>query len=126
MTMTTPITQRNRSAASTRLDLETTRPSATTGTLELAALALDVRLLVGVGAEAEVLDGLTAVLGSTEEECVGSSGEAGGDLVDGEGLTAGCEDASACRCGEAHRSDGELGELKETVVVGDGADLILR
>lgn len=29
----------------TRLHLETTRPSATTGTLELPALALDVRLL---------------------------------------------------------------------------------
>jgi hypothetical protein len=63
MTVSTPTTQRNRSASSTRLDLETTRPSASTSALELAALALDVGLLVGVGTHAEMLDGLTGVLG---------------------------------------------------------------
>lgn len=122
MTMTTP-TQRNQSASSTRLNLETTRPSASTGTLELAALALDVRLLVGVGTEAEVLEGLTGVLGSTEEEGVGSSGETGSDLVDGEALTTGLLDASAGRGGEAESRNGELGDLEHTVVVSDGTDL---
>lgn len=124
MTMTTPTTQRKSTASSTRLDLETTRPSATTGTLELAALALDVGLLVGVGTEAEVLDGLTGVLGSTEEEGVGSSGGAGGNLIDGEALTAGLLNASAGGGGEAESRNGELGKLEETVVVSDGADLI--
>jgi hypothetical protein len=123
MTMTTPITQIKRTASSKRLNLETTRPSASTGTLELAALALDVRLLVGVGTEAEMLDGLTGVLGSTEEEGVGSSGEAGGDLIHGEALAAGLLDAGTGRGGEAHSRNGELGELKETVVVSDGPDL---
>jgi hypothetical protein len=122
MTMTTPTTQRNRNFSSTRLDLETTRPSATTSALELAALALDVGLLVGVGTKAEVLDGLTGVLGSTEEEGVGSSGEAGSDLVNGEGLTTGLQDAGTGRRSEAESRDGELGELEETVVVSDGAD----
>jgi hypothetical protein len=126
MTLTTPTTQRKSTASSTRLDLETTRPSATTSTLELAALGLDVGLLVGVGTEAEVLDALTGVLGSTEEEGVGSSGVAGSDLVDGEGLTAGLQDARAGRRSEAHRGDGELGELKETVVISDRADLFLH
>jgi len=124
MTMTTPTTQRKSTASSTRLDLETTRPSATTSALEFAALALDVGLLVGVGAHAEVLDGLTGVLGSTEEEGVGASGGAGGNLVDGEALTAGLLNAGASRGGEAESRNGELGGLEETVVVGDGADLM--
>jgi hypothetical protein len=124
MTVTTPATQTNRSTSSSSnsLDLETPGPSAATGTLELAALGLDVGLLVGVGTEAEVLDGLTGVLGSTEEDGVGTSGETGGNLVDGENLTASLLDASAGRGGEAHGSDGELGELEEAVVVSDGAD----
>ena len=122
MTMTTP-TQRNRTASSTRLDLETTRPSASTGTLELAALALDVRLLVGVGTEAEVLEGLTGVLGSTEEEGVGTSGETGGNLVDGEALTTRLLNARASRGSEAESRNRELGDLKHAVVVSDGADL---
>jgi hypothetical protein len=124
MTVSTPTTQRKSTASSTRLDLETTRPSATTGALELAALALDVRLLVGVGTEAEVLDGLTGVLGSTEEEGVGSSGEAGSNLIDGEALAAGLLNAGASRGGEAEGRNGELGELEKTVVVSDGTDLM--
>jgi hypothetical protein len=124
MTMTTPTTQRKSTASSTRLDLETTRPSATTSALELAALACDVGLLVGVGTKAEVLDGLTGVLGSSEKEGVGSSREAGSDLVDGESLTTGLLDACASRGSEAESRDGELGKLSETDVVSDGADLI--
>jgi hypothetical protein len=122
MTMTTP-TQRNQSASSTRLNLETTRPSASTGTLELATLARDVWLLVGVGTETEMLNGLTGVLGSTEEEGVGSSGEAGSNLVDGEALTTGLLDAGTGRGGEAESSNGELGDFEHAVVVSDGADL---
>jgi hypothetical protein len=56
-----------------RLDLETTRSSTTTSTLELATLALDVWLLVLMWAEAEVLDSLTGILWSTEQESVGTS-----------------------------------------------------
>lgn len=123
MTTTTPRTQRNDATFPTRLDLETARPSAATSTLELAALALDVGLLVGVRTKAKVLDGLTGVLGATEEESVGSSGEAGGDLVNGQGLTASLLDTGTSRGSEAESSYGELGELKETVVISDGADL---
>jgi hypothetical protein len=126
MTMTTPTTQRNRTSCGTSLYLETARPSATTGTLELAALALDVWLLVGVGTEAEVLDGLTRVLGSAEKDGVGTSGGAGGDLVDGEALTTSLLNARTSGGSEAHSGDRELGQLKETVVVGDGADLMIR
>lgn len=78
---------------------------------------------MGVGTEAEMLEGLTGVLGSTEEEGVGSSGEAGSDLVDGEALTTGLLDAGAGRGGEAESRNGELGDLEHAVVVSDGADL---
>ena len=124
MTLTTP-NQRNRTTCSTRLDLETTRPSASTGTLELAALALDVGLLARVGTEAKVLESLTGVLGSTEEEGVGSGGGAGSNLVDGEALTTSLLDAGAGGGSEAESRNGELGELEHAVVVSNGADLIL-
>lgn len=124
MTVTTP-NQRNRTTCSTSLDLETTRPSASTGTLELAALALDVGLLSRVGTEAKVLESLTRVLGSAEEEGVGSGGGAGSDLVNGEALTTSLLDASASRGSEAESRNRELGELEHAVVVSDGADLVL-
>jgi len=55
------------------LDLETLGPSATTSLLELAALAGNAWLLSRVRTETEMLDGFTGVLGSTEEEGVGTS-----------------------------------------------------
>lgn len=120
--MSTPATQGNSSTVSRYLDLETTRPSASTSTLELASLALDIGLLVLVGSEAKVLDSLTRVLGTTEKEGVGASGEAGGNLVDGEDLTASLLDAGTSRSSDAESGDGELGELQQAVVIGNGAD----
>ena len=73
-----------------------------------------------------MLDRLTGVLGATDEEGVGSSGEAGSDLVNGESLTASRQDAGTGRGREAESCDGELGKLEQTVVIGDSADLILR
>lgn len=75
-----------------------------------------------VGTEAEVLDGLTGVLGATEEEGVGTGRGAHGQLIDGQGLTTSGDNAGAGSVGVAEGSDRELGELKETVVVSDGAD----
>lgn len=122
MPMSTPATQGNSSTLKRHLDLETTRPSASTGTLELATLALDVGLLVLVGTHAEVLDGLTGVLGTTEEDGVGTGREAGSDLVDGEDFATGLLDTGTSRSGDAEGSNGELGELQQAVVVGDCAD----
>jgi len=104
------------------LHLETLGPSAATSALELPALALDVRLLVRVGTEAEVLDGLTGVLGTAEEDGVGTSGGTHSELIDGEALTTGGQDAGTGGCGEAKGCNGHLGEGQETVVVGDGGN----
>lgn len=111
------------------LHLETLGASATTGTLELATLGLDEGLLVGVGTEAEVLVGLTGSLGATDEDDVGASGGAEGELVEGQALTAGSSDAGTGGSGEAEGADGELGALDHAGVVGDlgnsGHDLTL-
>lgn len=78
--------------------------------------------LVGVGSETEVLDSLTGVLGATEEDDVGTGWCAEGELVECDGLTTGLLNAGTGSCGELERADAELGELEETVVIGDGTD----
>jgi hypothetical protein len=107
---------------SSRLDLEATRPSATTGLLELASLGLDVGFLVLVGTHAKVPDGLTGVLGATEEECVAASGGTEGQLVESDGLTTSRDDAGAGGVGEPKGGNGHLGDLEQTVVIGDSAN----
>ena len=104
------------------LHLEATRPSAATSLLELAALGGHIRLLVLVGTEAEVLDGLTGVLGATQEERVGARGLLEGELVEGENLAAGALDPGASSGSEAERRYINLGNLEQAVIVGNGAD----
>lgn len=78
--------------------------------------------LVRVRTEAEVLNSLTSVLGTAEEEGVSTGRGAESKLIQGEDLAAGSQDASAGSGGEAEGSDAELGDGQETVVIGDGAD----
>ncbi len=78
--------------------------------------------LVLVGAHAEVLDGLTSVLGATEQEGVASGRSTQSQLVQSQALATGGDDASSGRGGEAQSSDRDLGDLEKAVVVGDGAD----
>ena len=75
-----------------------------------------------VGTEAEVLDGLTGVLGATEQQGVGTSGLLKSKLVESQGLAAGSEDASTGGGGEAESSNADLGDGEQAVVIGDGAD----
>jgi len=110
------------SISSRCLHLETLGASATTGTLELATLGLDEGLLVGVGTKAEVLVGLTGVLGATDEDDVGTSRGAEGELVEGQALTTGGSDAGTSGGSEAEGADAELGALDHAGVVGDLGD----
>lgn len=75
-----------------------------------------------VGAEAEVLDGLAGVLGSTEEQSVGTSRRARSELVNSEALSTSLGNASARGRSESQGGDGQLGNLDNTVVVRDGAN----
>jgi hypothetical protein len=77
---------------------------------------------VAVGTEAEVLDGLAAVLGATEDQGVAASGGTESELIEGDGLTTGSDDASTGGGSEAESGDGGLREGQESVVVGDGAN----
>jgi len=72
---------------------------------------LENAYLVGVGTETEMLNSLTGVLSSTEEEGVGTGRGPQSKLVDGEALTAGLLNAGASGGGEAESRNGELGEL---------------
>jgi len=105
-----------------RLHLETLGPSSTTGLLELASLALDVWLLVLVGAHAEVLDSLSGVLWSSQQNNVAASWGSHGQLVESQALTAGLLDSGTGSRGESQSSDGQLGDDVHSVVVGDCAD----
>lgn len=104
------------------LHLETTRSTTTTGLLELAALGADVGLLVLVRAEAKVLDSLAGVLLATDEHSVAASGGTGSELVKSEALTASSLDAGTGSIGESQSGNRKLGQLENSVVVGDGAN----
>jgi hypothetical protein len=75
-----------------------------------------------VGTEAEVLHGLTGVLGSTEEEGVGTGRSTESKLVQGQSLTTSLLNASTSSGGEAEGSDRELGNIQQAVVIGNSAD----
>lgn len=75
-----------------------------------------------MGTEAEVLNSLTGVLGSTEEQSVGTSGSTESKLVQSQSLTTSLLDSGASGGSETESSNRQLGNGKETVVVSDGSD----
>lgn len=75
-----------------------------------------------VGTHAEVLDSLAGVLGTAEQQGVAAGGGTQSELIQGEGLTTGSQNASAGSGGEAQSSDAQLGDLEKTVVISDGAN----
>ena len=75
-----------------------------------------------VGAHAEVLDGFARVALAAEEDGVRTSRSTHRELVEGQSLAASLQDALlGCR-GEAQGSNGQLGNLEETDIIGDCAD----
>jgi hypothetical protein len=75
-----------------------------------------------VGTHAEVLDGLASILGTTEQEGVASSGGTESQLIQSQALTTGSKDAGAGGGGETESGNGDLRDLEEAVVVGDGTN----
>ena len=78
--------------------------------------------LVLVGAEAEMLDRLTCVLGSSKEQGVASSGGAESQLIQSQDFPSSSENASTSGGSEAESSNAELRDGKESVVVSNGAN----
>ena len=75
-----------------------------------------------MGTHTEVLDGLTGVLSTTEDDSVSTSGGTESELIEGENLTTSLQNASLSGLGEAKSSDRELGDFQKTRVVSDGTD----
>ena len=93
------------------------------GGTDLPALRGGVRLLVLVGAHAKVLDGFPGVPLATEQDGVRASGCPDSESVESQDFTTSLEDALLSGLGEAESGDRELGDLGQTDIVSDGADL---
>lgn len=79
-------------------------------------------LLVLVRTHAEMLDGLTGVPLAAEQDGVRPGGRAESELVEGQDLTAGLEDALLGRLGEPEGGDGELRNFQKTDIIRHGTD----
>lgn len=66
---------------------------------------------------AKVLARLASVATSLDQHSVLASGRQQSQLIEGDHLTAGLKDASACRLGDLQCTDAQFGRLQETVVV---------
>ena len=74
------------------------------------------------GGLAEVPDGLTGVAPSTNENGSRPSGAGQCKLVKSQAFSTRGSDASTSGLGEAEGTDGELGDIKKTLIVGNGPD----
>lgn len=75
-----------------------------------------------VRTKAKVLDSLSGVLGSPDEESVGTGGGLEGKLVEGEGLATSSKDPSAGRRRKPQGSNGELGDGEGAVIISNSSD----
>jgi len=105
-----------------RLDLEATGLSPSTSTLEFASLRDGVGLLVLVGAHAKVLDGFPRSPLALQQDGVGTSRGPQCELVEGDGLSTGGNDAFLRGTSEPESSDNEFWNNRETDVVSHGSD----
>ena len=69
-----------------------------------------------------MLECLSGVLWSSEEQGVASGGSAESQLIQSQGLTSSSNDAGTSSSSESESGNAELGDGQETVVIGDGTD----
>lgn len=75
-----------------------------------------------VGSETKVLESFSGILWSSQEKNVASSWGTESQLIEGQSLTTGSENAGTGGSGEAESSNAELWDGQKTVVVSDGTD----
>lgn len=73
-------------------------------------------------AETEVSNRLSGVAGTSEDQGVLTLGGSESQLVQGDGLTTGLDDLGLGTGSESQSGDGGLGELQQSVVVGNGTN----
>jgi hypothetical protein len=108
--------------ASRNLDLETSRVSLTSGSLELSTLRQDSWGFVLVWAETEVSDSLSGVSWTSDKQSVLTQWGAGSQLVQSDSLTTSLDNLSTGTSSKSQSSNGGLWELEDTVIIGDGTD----
>lgn len=120
-----PITHRHKKSALARhLLLVAAATPATTCALELAARRADVRTGVRVrhaGRLAEVTERCASGTLALDQERALAGRRAHGQLIEGEDLAAGGQDAAARLLGDAQGAQLQLGDLQDAGVIGDGA-----
>lgn len=104
------------------LNLETSRSSSTSGSLELSTVRKDSWGLVLVRTEAEVSDSLSGVSWASDDDGVLTLRSSDSQLVQGDSLTTSLDDSSLGRGGESQSSDGGLRDVQQSDVVGDGTN----
>ncbi len=69
-----------------------------------------------------MLDGLAGVPLATEQDGVGAGWGTGGQLVEGDCLTSGVQNALLCGTRESEGGDGELGDFQQPDVISHSPD----
>ena len=69
-----------------------------------------------------MLNSLTRVLRTTEENGVGAGRGSQGKLIESDDLTTSLDNACTCSFSDTESADSELGDLEETDIVSDGTD----
>jgi len=75
-----------------------------------------------VGSEAEVLDSLSGVLWTSQQQRVASSWGSQRQLIESQDFSSSSQDAGTCSCSESQSSNAELRNSQETVVICDGTN----
>lgn len=111
------------------LHLEAVRSPAASSLLELSALGdssglnavVSVRI-VGRSAVAEVTNGVTGVLSTTQQHGVGTLGGTQSQLIQSDALTTSLDDSSSGSLGESQSSNGQLRDLQQALIISDGTN----
>ena len=83
---------------------------------------INVAYLALVRTEAKVLDGLTCVLGTAEQQGVGAGRRPQSKLIERQSFTTSLQNPGTGSRGEAESCNGQLRNLEEAVIVCDGAN----
>lgn len=104
------------------LDLESSRVSSTSSSLELSTLGNNLRSLTLVRTETKVSNGLSGVSWTSDKDGVLTLRSSQSQLVQGDSLTTSLQDSSLGTSSESQSGDSGLWGLQQSEVVGNGTN----
>lgn len=104
------------------LHLETLRSSPTTSTFKLPSLAFNVWFLVLMWAHAEMFNGFSCFLWSSQQNNIASSWVFHGELINCHARASGSLNSCSSSCCESQSGDVEFRDFEHAVVICDGTD----